>query len=456
MDILSNIEETRKRYEMLPPGSAVLVGFSGGADSVTLLSCLCTLAPRYRWKVAALHFNHCIRGEEADRDEEFCRAFCEERGIPFYVRRRDVPMEAKKSGEGLEACGRRLRYAWFEEMADSLFPDRETFICTAHNANDSVETALFHFARGTSLSGMTGIAPVRGRIVRPLIRCFRDEIEQYCRENNLSYCTDSTNRDVHYSRNRIRLEVLPELEQIHPAALRSMARSIEQFARDESFLREQTAALLRQANLDTKPLSYSIIVLQKAPEALRLRALAQILRDFSGCAPEEQHVAAAAELLENGGQIQVPSGAVVRAAQGRIFCAEQGETAPFRFHGEKILRLPYGIFHAEETFDCAQLENACDYDKMNGNFIVRNRRPGDRFRVPGRKISKTLKALFQERGIPKEQRSAVTVVECSGKIAWLEGFGPSEAFQAGPGCRHGICFSVERVPLEEQEDELVQ
>ena len=167
--------ETIKEYDMLPQGSRVIVGFSGGADSVALLSFLYELQQELDLKLLACHINHQLRGDEAQRDEEFCRKFCAERGIELHVFRKDIASAAKQAGKSIEEYAREVRYERFQQLCSSE-KDR---VATAHNANDLAETILFHVARGTGIKGLIGIPAVRGNIIRPLLFCSREQIEAY-------------------------------------------------------------------------------------------------------------------------------------------------------------------------------------------------------------------------------------------------------------------------------------
>lgn len=443
--LVKKVKETRKRYSMLPEDSAVLVGFSGGADSMALLSVLDELSEEFHWKLTALHVNHGLRGEDADHDEQVCKEFCQMRQIPIQVLHVNVARIAGETGEGIEECGRRIRYAWFRKKGEELFPDSDWEIATAHNANDSVETLLFHLARGTSLKGMSGIPPVRDNIVRPLIECTRAEIETYCTERELPFCTDKTNFDPHFARNRIRNRVLPELEKINPGALECMSRSMRSFAMDEAFLEERTRVVLEEA--EDKDGSYRTHPILQAPRAISYRALAEILKRYSGSPPETRHIETLYGFLSSGGKLQIPTGIYVCVRHGKLFSLpkEPEKAEPFAFPGASRVKLPYGTLQISvEKIQGPLLEKLLDYDKITGDFIVRNRRPGDRFRPCGRNLSKPLKALFEEKDIPAFRRDSITILEKDGEIAWMEGFGPSEHFAADSKSQNLMRVSVIR------------
>ena len=213
MPLLDAVAAAVKGEGMLPDGAAVLIALSGGADSMALLHAMRALAPAHGWRLAAAHLNHGLRGDEAERDEAFVQSWCARWNVPLHVKRADVAAEAAARGEGVEEAGRRIRYAFFEELCASHGYDR---IATAHTASDNVETLLLHLARGSGVRGLGGIRPVLGRRIRPLLGVSREAIESYCRENDVPFVTDSTNFDTAYCRNLLRHEAVPALRRVNP------------------------------------------------------------------------------------------------------------------------------------------------------------------------------------------------------------------------------------------------
>ena len=212
--------QTIQRYQMVQKGDHVVVAFSGGVDSSALLTLLWQLREELSITVSACHLNHHLRGEESNRDEAFVRQFCTEHHIELSVREIDAQRLAKEQGKSVEALSRQERYRFFEETAQEF--GTSTKIATAHNLNDNAETLLFYLARGTGLNGLGAIPPVRGNIIRPLIECSREEIENFCDEQNILFVTDSTNLTDLYTRNRIRHRIMPEMQQLNPAFLKSI------------------------------------------------------------------------------------------------------------------------------------------------------------------------------------------------------------------------------------------
>ena len=218
--------------------AAIIVAFSGGADSALLLS---YLSEKYG-SVAAAHFNHNLRGEESQRDNDFCREFCSSRNIRFFEGAANISAIAENTGESLEECGRRERYAFFDRCRKELSLELsciedKILIATAHNSDDNLETVIFNLARGSGLRGLRGIAPVRdGKYIRPLLALTSEEVRTVCAERGIPYVVDSTNLDDDYTRNRIRHRIVPELERINPAVRRNVARSSQLISLDNDHI----------------------------------------------------------------------------------------------------------------------------------------------------------------------------------------------------------------------------
>ena len=225
--ILENIRER----ELVKKGDTVTVGFSGGADSVCLLSVLWDLAAVLGITVKAVHVNHNLRGEEALRDEKFCEMFCKEREIPFKAVSVDVPAFQKERGLSLEEAARILRYEVLEKEAG------EGPVATAHHADDQAETVLLNLLRGTGLLGLRGMESKRGPVIRPLLPFSKDEILSYIDSHGLSFVTDSTNLENDAARNRIRNVILPELKKINAEAPEHILLAGEKAGEADAFLR---------------------------------------------------------------------------------------------------------------------------------------------------------------------------------------------------------------------------
>ena len=232
--ILDKALDFIKKNELIKYGDKILVGLSGGADSVCLTHILYTLGERMGLTLYTAHLNHGIRGAEAERDEMFAEEFSRQLGIECFVKHADVKSCARLTGESEELCGRRLRYEFFDELCEKHGIDK---IATAHNKNDNAETILMNFIRGSSLAGLCGIPVRRDNIIRPVLCLTRDEITEYIDKNNLKYVTDSTNLEEVYTRNKIRRRLMPEIESdFNPNFISAVVRNSENLQKDRELL----------------------------------------------------------------------------------------------------------------------------------------------------------------------------------------------------------------------------
>lgn len=227
-------------------GKTILCAVSGGRDSMALLSVLTQLGTREGFAVAAAHYNHHLR-ESAQRDEDLVRSFCASHGVPLSVGGGDVSACARAQGTSVENAARTMRYAFLESAAQECGAD---YIATAHHRQDNAETLLLHLLRGSGLKGLGGIPPVRGNIIRPLLAVDRAEIDRYIEANSIPYAEDETNRDTVYTRNRLRHELLPLLEEIAPGSVRRIADTAVRLREDEDFFRQHCERVLPEGGTE--------------------------------------------------------------------------------------------------------------------------------------------------------------------------------------------------------------
>ena len=251
------------KHDMLPQGGTVLCAVSGGRDSMALLHLLGVLGAEEGFQVAAAHFNHRLR-PTADRDEAFVRSWCAGRGIPLLCGSGDVSAFAREAGRSVEDAARELRYRFLEETAEDLGADR---IAAAHHREDNAETVLLHLLRGAALQGLGGIPPVRGRIVRPLLETAREDINQYIRRHSIPFVEDETNSDTAFTRNRLRLEVLPVLEELFPGCGARLAGTAGLLREENGHLQREAEALLPREGTEVPS---SLLAAQDGAMARRL------------------------------------------------------------------------------------------------------------------------------------------------------------------------------------------
>lgn len=307
---MKTITDLAARYDMFPEGSRVLCAVSGGADSMCLLHWLRRHAGTLGISVAAAHFEHGIRGEESLRDMRFVEETCAAMGVPLFIGQGNVPEAAAERSLGLEETARELRYEFLEAVARE---NGFTRIATAHNADDNAETVIFNLARGSGAAGLCGIPPVRGIIVRPLLETTRSEIERYLEENGIAHIEDSSNRSQEYSRNKIRLRIMPVLREINPAVSKAVLRTGEMLREDNALLdrlaEEFIAAHFNGESVRSKELA-------ALPDAVESRVIRMLCPQSIGAVHTNDimKLALGTELA----YIDVP-GARIRRQKGRIW-----------------------------------------------------------------------------------------------------------------------------------------
>ncbi len=412
------------------PRTPVLLALSGGADSRVLLDLLAKAAKRDGFPLTLAHVDHGIRGEEAARDREFCRALAEQYGCRLMILEADIPALAAQNRRGLEEQARQVRYAYFAELMEN---EQIPLLATAHHADDNLETVLFRLARGTRLRGLCGIAPVRafaaGQLVRPLLHCTREEILDYCRAHALAYVTDSTNTDTAYARNRIRAEVLPILEELFEGASARVADMTEALREDEDYLTSLAEDFLQKSRagggLAAEPL-------KQVAASIRKRVLRLWLQEALGVEPEAVHLQSLCRLLEDpsGVRVALPSGAEAICERGVLsLLGEEDAGKSFCVPvtpGEELL-LPSGIvarldsgaqyrkIHNLSTQTC--INSSIVFDIIEQDCYWRSRQEGDVILMGG--MHRKLRRLLREAGIPPRLRDRLPLLCDREGILWV-------------------------------------
>ena len=387
-----------RRYHMIQPGDRIVCAVSGGADSVALLWAMYCLKDKLQIQLAAAHFNHGLRGEESDRDENFVRDFCARYDIVFFCQKSKVTAGAK----GLEAAAREARYGYLHTLPGK--------IATAHSANDNAETVLMHLVRGTGLKGLGGISPVKGNVIRPMLTVTREEILAFLEEYHLSYVTDSSNETNQFLRNRLRHNVMPLLMQENP-------RLPEELSAMALSLREDEQALSALA----QPVS-DVEELRNMPGAQRSRCLIAFLLANNVPEPEREHIALLESLVFSrrpSAQADFPGGITVARNYGKLEVLEHSqEILPTELKCPGVTEIPQlGL-----RIICRQAQALSGFTVLpNGKMLVRSRQQGDSMRLPGG--TKSLKKLFIDRKIPAARRSQIPVIADEKGVLGVYGFG---------------------------------
>lgn len=417
--MICKVKNAIESYSMPLKGKTVAVGVSGGADSMALLNVLLQLREEYKLHLVACHVNHGIRGESAGRDECFVKAACQRLGVEFRVLHADIPTLAVQKHLGIEDCGRQVRYEFFNSVGENAV------IATAHTLSDRCETLLFNITRGTSVKGLRSIPPVRDNIVRPLIDCTRAEIEAYCAENEIDFVTDETNFEDIYSRNRIRLNVLPELKKLNPNVEEAFCRLIKNAECENDYLDGIAREILGKARLEN---GFDAVLIKNQHKAVRQRVIFKLIKEQKGIIPEAIHIEAVEAVL-GGGKTEIIGNTVVKVKNGALLIDPVEESfREWEFDFSNLCaKTPCGTVEAKiinkNNLQPKQFvhNKVLDYSGIVGSVCVRNRRPGDKMRVAGSSCTKSLKKLFNEKKL--KNRNNIPILADEKGILWVRGIG---------------------------------
>ena len=404
---MKNFMKVIEKFEMINHGDKIVVGLSGGADSVTLLHALLRVKEQYNLSLVAVHVNHMIRGLEAKRDESFVRDICKSLAVPLEVYQKSVLDIAKLQKISTEEAGRIVRYQCFYDCKKKF---NATKIAVAHNLNDSVETMLMNFLRGTGTKGLRGIMPVRDDIIRPLIECKRSDIEDYLHKNGIKYIVDSTNETLDYTRNKVRNMLLPLLmKEFNPNILETLFESTKIFIKEDSFFEEIVAKKKQECVVDGK---IAIDKFELLDKAIQPRVLQKIILDTTGDLKGifNKHLQKIIALkdMETGKKVDLPSGLQASRSYKYIEIKKPAVHKAFSYP----LNLGDFIYIREKNFyvSCSSekvskenfnntFTKIFNCDKIKSGMLIRVRQDGDKI-----SNSKKLKQYFIDQKIPREIR----------------------------------------------------
>lgn len=435
-----------KQWDMLPAGGVILCAVSGGRDSMALLHILKKLSEteNFSFSIAAAHFNHQLR-PTANRDEEFVRGWCGEHKIPFFSGYGDVRKFAAQSGTGMEDAARTLRYAFLEETADNIGASR---IAAAHHRDDNAETALLHLLRGAGLRGLCGIPPVRGRIVRPLLEISRSEIDAYIEACHIPYVEDETNCNTDYTRNRLRLEVMPLLEEIFPGCAGRVAGTCGLLREEDLHIQTEAEAHLPPKTKGETEIALPIPLLNRQDAALRRRLVRTMGQRLGVSLNREQSEAVLTlgsggtlDLPEQVRAVRLPHKLILRkdapAPEAVILQLGEQNWGTWRVTVQRCLETettPEGAFSLALDGDAWPL--SIGHWDGTGRLAVENG-------------SRTLKRLFQDSGIPAARRSEHPVLFHDGRPIAAFGVAVDWDFRQ----REGLpCLAVSISPKDTEEN----
>lgn len=419
--LLNIIRQTIIEYNLFDKGDRVLIGLSGGADSICLTYTLNLLRSELGLELFTAHLNHGIRGDEAMRDEQFAQSFSENLGIKCFIERADIPCLAKNSGKSEETIAREVRYAFFERILNKYEIDK---IATAHNRNDNAETILMNLIRGGTLSALCGIPYKRGNIVRPLLNVKREQIEKYCKLNQLEFVTDSTNLTDDYTRNKIRHIFIPQIEnEFNPNFIETVTSNAVLNQEENNYLKKLADEAYRKTVTDS---IIDISALQEYDTAIQRRIVRNALEEHYNTSDgiTSQSICDILELAKknSGKSINIHNNTIVKNEYGKLIITNNLPITEVCFE----YRISVGEMQIIDEIkkkivvsktNSRKTDGAVYLDPHNAEEItVRSKRTGDKFYPSGMSGSKKLKEYFIDSKIPKDKRSKIPVIEINGKI----------------------------------------
>jgi tRNA(Ile)-lysidine synthase len=443
--MLEKIMAVVQKFNMISLSDNVVVGVSGGADSIALLHIMKRLSLRFSFNLVAAHLNHMLRGDDAEQDEEYVVLTCKKWEVTCFTKRTDVKELAKKFKMSEEEAGRKARFEFFQGL---MYDIKANKLALGHHKDDRVETIFHNIIRGTGTHGLNGINYVRdGFVIRPLLDVSKEEILQYCLEENIGYREDLSNKNLSYMRNRLRHVLIPFIQDnFNPNITETILRMSDVIGEEDRFLENYCNELSQVLfSYDKDQAKVALDRFNPLHLALKRRLLRMIILGFTGefSCIELVHIDNIIHMLQNakqGAAFKLPDKIRVDIKYGHAFISidsKKIEIEPFEY----ALNLPGSVFVQEasvkissEYKEKSQISLGknpihIDADKLYGSLVIRSRRSGDKFKPLGMSSEKKLKEFFIDWKIPREERNLIPLITDSRNIIWVAGYQISEDYK---------------------------
>ncbi len=453
--LLSKVEKYILDHNMIEMNDKVILGVSGGGDSMCLFDIMTALRDKYSLELYVVHINHGIRGLEADEDEVFVKEECMKRNVEFFSFKYDVEAYANEHKISLEEAGRELRYISFRNIKEKVEADK---IAVAHTSNDSAETILFNIIRGTGLAGIKGIKPVNGDIIRPILCMTCEDVNTYIASRNLGYRTDITNFEEEYTRNKIRLNVLPYMEKnINPKVIEHIINLGELVRYSEDFMERYadniySRVVIKKAFAETEEYLIDVNLLKVEDSIIQQKVIRKVIFALIGQLKDitRQHIDCILLLADNqvGKKIELPYGIVCEKNYdclslyiGKSHYQSIEDMADLlyeevefgkEYYVDSIRKhIIFEIIDYDKSMEIPKNDYTkwFDYDRIDGNIVLRNRKIGDTIKTSEVGGTKKLKDLMIDLKIYRGMRDGIPVVAFGSKVLWLVGYRSSEGYK---------------------------
>ncbi len=451
---LKRTASTIERFAMLAPGETVVVGLSGGPDSVCLLKSLKSLG----YKPHAVYVDHGLRPDETGKEIDFCRSLCASLDVPFGVKSIDVRAYAKEHGMSIQEAGRRLRY---KALDASAFEAKAGKIAVGHNLDDLIETFFINLLRGAGPKGLSSIPPVRGNIVRPLIERQRKEIEEFLDEEKTSYIVDSSNLKKDYLRNRVRLTLIPALKALSPALSGTLSKTIGILREEERYFDIAVTKTLMRLISRKKDMSIELFLapLETMDRVILRRVLRRVVDEVRGLREVSLlHIEDIIGLIQKGlpgDRLYLPKGVRVIKQYSTLLltCEPPVRLGTYGLEpGSDAVIKEAGILIKATAVDLSpdvdgRTAIVLDADKTALPLTVRARKPGDFFYPYGFGKRKKLQDFFVDEKVPRDERDRVPIVTSREDIVWVSGMRQDERYKAAPGTKRFLLIETKKINL---------
>ena len=439
-EFFNKFENYTRRHQLISSNDKIIVGVSGGIDSVTLFDLLMELKGRLGLVIAVAHINHKLRGAESDDDEAFVRNLAESNGVECFVHSANIQAYMVEHKCSLQVAAREIRYKFFDTVRILKNFDKSA---TAHNANDNAETVILNMLRGTGANGLGGIPPRRGEVIRPLLFAERFEIEKYVKIKSLNYREDSSNKKEHYTRNFVRLSLLPQIhDKINPAVVNTLNRNSEIFQELTTFI--QNEVRVHYSNIakdfDGQRLTLDIFKLKNTLMFIQENVVMEALKEFVHGEIDHAKVHAIMDLLssETGSSIEIGKDVVVyKDRHNLVFIRNQKETGDFvaeiipgkKYEFDEFYFLSEYTTREAVHFSLSPVVEFIDADSVGEALTLRSWHPGDWFVPLGMKGKKKLSDFLVDSKIPTYQKNSVFVLASKDGIVWVCGLRVDDRFK---------------------------
>ncbi|AFS79364.1 tRNA(Ile)-lysidine synthase [Gottschalkia acidurici 9a] len=441
------VKNTIINHRLLDKDDNIVIGVSGGHDSMTLLYVLESLKAELNFSIHVAHINHGVRGSESDGDEDYVKNICKNLNVPFYSHKTNMDEYAKKHKLTSEEAGREIRYSFFRKSIKKLGGGK---IAVAHNKNDQAETLIMRFIRGTGIDGLRGMEYKNGDIIRPLLDIDRIYIEKYCDDNGIIPRIDKTNFQPIYGRNKVRLELIPYIQKtFNKGIIDTLSRTSTIMKNDSDFLQEYTEDRYREIleKEDKSKIHLNIEKLHSLHQSIKTRVIRYAIERIHGSIKglEEKHIKDILNLVSSkitGKKINIINNIVVKISYNNLIIEKSEKVEDIRYNYKldvnstiNILELGSSIKSKVTSVSSIKIDENndfikyFDYDKVKDNLYIRNRIDGDKFRPIGMKGNKKLKDFFIDEKVPRDYRNTIPLVVDEEDILWIVGLRISENYK---------------------------